>query len=186
MEDEIKYCANLLREGKVIIYPTDTIWGLGCDATNSKAIERLFEIKNRPSNKSLIVLVDSIERLNDYIVDVPKITPDLIKAAKKPLSIIFDEKKNLAKNVSSDQTICVRVVNNDFCKKLIQELGRPITSTSANISGESSPLSFAQISQTLKDRVDYVVKTGQEIITTPKPSTIIRLHNNNEFEIIRN
>lgn len=183
--EEIRHCVELLLKGKVIIYPTDTIWGLGCDATNARAIDKLFKIKNRPENKSLIILVDSVERIKDYVCNVPPITADLIGAAKKPLSIIFDKGKNLAKNVSADETVCVRVVGDGFCGKLIKALGRPITSTSANMSGEPSPKTFGDISEKLKNASDYVVELYRDVAKSPKPSTIIRLHDNNEFDIIR-
>lgn len=184
-DKEVNYCCELLKQGKVIIYPTDTIWGIGCDATNQKAVDKVFAVKDRTKGKGLIVLVDSIEMLKDYVENFPLVAPDIIKAAKNPLSIIYSESKGLAKNVSADKTICIRVVDNDFCKALIKKLGRPITSTSANFAGDTAPSIYAEISEQIKNKVDYVVQLYHDVLTKPKPSTIIRLYEDNSFEIIR-
>lgn len=184
-EIEVNKCCELLEQGKVILYPTDTIWGIGCDATNSDAVEKIFEIKERSKGKSLIVLVDSVEMLKDYVKNFPPIAPDIIKAAKNPLSVIYSESKGLAKNVSADSTICIRVVDNDFCKALIHKLGRPITSTSANLAGDAAPSIFAEITEQIKSSVDYVVQLYHDVLTKPKASTIIRLYEDNSFDIIR-
>lgn len=184
-QQEIERTVTHLKAGKVILYPTDTIWGLGCDATNSKAVERIFEIKQRPSNKSLIVLVDSVEMLRNYVKDMPDIAVDLILKSSTPLSIIYDEGKNLAKNISSDKSICIRVVRNEFCQEIIRRLGKPITSTSANLSGEPSSLTFNDISKKILEGTDYTVQLYHDILTKPKSSTIIKLHRDNTFDIIR-
>ena len=184
-EIEVNKCCELLEQGKVILYPTDTIWGIGCDATNPDAVERIFEIKERSKGKSLIVLVDSVEMLKDYVKNFPPIAPDIIKAAKNPLSVIYSESKSLAKNVSADSTICIRVVDNDFCKALIHKLGHPITSTSANLAGDAAPSIFAEITEQIKSSVDYVVQLYHDVLTKPKASTIIRLYEDNSFDIIR-
>lgn len=185
LEIEVSKCCELLEQGKVILYPTDTIWGIGCDATNPKAVEKIFEIKERSKGKSLIVLVDSIEMLKDYVKNFPPIAPDIIRAAKNPLSVIYSESKGLAKNVSADSSICIRVVDNDFCKALIHKLGRPITSTSANLAGDAAPSIFAEITEQIKSSVDYVVQLYHDVLTKPKASTIIRLYEDNSFDIIR-
>lgn len=185
IEKEIERTVAALKAGKTILYPTDTIWGVGCDATNSKACDRVFEAKKRPANKSLIILVDSPERLKDYVADVPAIAYDLIKHATTPLSIIYAESKNLAKNVSADKSVCIRVVNNEFCQEVIRRLGKPITSTSANLSGQPSALTFNDISEELKQAVDYTVQLFHDDISKPKSSTIIKLSTDNTFEIIR-
>ncbi len=184
-EQEVNRCVDYLKQGKVILYPTDTIWGLGCDATNSKAVERLFRIKNRPLGKGLIILVDSIERISDYVVNMPAVARDLIAAAHNPLSIIYSESKGLAKNISADGTVCVRVTTNELCKEIIKKFGRPITSTSANISGDPSPLYYDEISENVKQLVDYEVLLFHDVLTKPKPSTIIRLFEDNTFKVIR-
>lgn len=185
-EEEVQRTVAFLKAGKTILYPTDTIWGVGCDATNNKACEKVYIAKKRPTSKSLIVLVDSIERLTDYVVNVPAIAYDLIKAAKKPLSIIYTEGKNLAKNVSADKTVCIRVVEHDFCKEVIRQLGKPITSTSANLSGQPSALTYNDISEEMKQSVDYTVQLYHDVMARPISSTIIRLFEDNTFTIVRN
>lgn len=185
-EEEVERTVAFLKAGKTILYPTDTIWGVGCDATNSKACDRVYAVKHRPASKSLIVLVDSLERLQDHVVNIPAIACDLIKAAKKPLSIIYAEGKNLAKNVSADRSVCIRVVNHDFCKEVIRRLGHPITSTSANLSGQPSPLTYNDITEEMKQSVDYTVQLYHDVMERPKSSTIIRLFEDNTFEIVRN
>lgn len=182
---EVTKCCDLLKEGKVIIYPTDTIWGIGCDATNYDAVEKIYKVKERSKGKGLIVLVDSIEMLKDYVNNLPPIAPDIIRAAKNPLSVIYSESKGLAKNVSSDGSICIRVVDNDFCKALIAKLGRPITSTSANLAGDMAPSIYVEISEHIKSSVDYVVQLYHDVLTKPKASTIIRLYEDNHFDVIR-
>lgn len=184
-ELEVNKCCDLLKEGKVIIYPTDTIWGIGCDATNYDAVEKIYKVKERSKGKGLIVLVDSIEMLKDYVNNLPPIAPDIIRAAKNPLSVIYSESKGLAKNVSSDGSICIRVVDNDFCKTLIAKLGRPITSTSANLAGDMAPSIYVEISEHIKSSVDYVVQLYHDVLTKPKASTIIRLYEDNHFDVIR-
>lgn len=184
-EIEVNKCCELLEQGKVILYPTDTIWGIGCDATNPEAVEKIFDIKERSKGKSLIVLVDSVEMLKNYVKNFPPIAPDIIRAAKNPLSVIYSESKGLAKNVSADSTICIRVVDNEFCKALIHKLGRPITSTSANLAGDTAPSIFAEITEQIKSSVDYVVQLYHDVLTKPKASTIIRLYEDNSFDIIR-
>ena len=184
-EEEVERTVAFLKAGKTILYPTDTIWGVGCDATNSKACDKVYAVKHRPASKSLIILVDSVERLNDYVVNVPAVACDLIKAAKKPLSIIYAESKNLAKNVSADKSVCIRVVNHEFCREVIRRLGKPITSTSANLSGQPTPLTYNDITEEMKQSVDYTVQLYHNVMERPKSSTIIRLFEDNTFEIVR-
>ncbi len=184
-EEEVELCVKLLKEGKVFVYPTDTIWGIGCDATNAKAVDRIFKIKNRPSGQGLIILVDSIERLKDYVVDPSPVAADLIMAAKNPLSIVFKQSKGLAKNLSSDGSVCVRVTSNEFCKAVIRKLGAPITSTSANLHGEPSPANFADITENMKQSADYVVSLYHDVVVKPKASTIIKIKEDNTFDVLR-
>ena len=184
-EEEVERTVAFLKAGKTILYPTDTIWGVGCDATSSKACEKVYTVKQRPKDKSLIVLIDSVDRLQDYVVDVPVVAYDLIKAAKKPLSIVYSQGKNLAKNISADGSVCIRVVNHDFCKEVIRRLGRPITSTSANLSGQPTPLTYNDITETMKQSVDYTVQLYHDVLERPRSSTVIRLHEDFTYEILR-
>ena len=184
-EEEVERTVAVLKAGKTILYPTDTIWGVGCDATNSRACDRVFEVKQRPASKSLIILVDSAERLKDYVVEVPPIAYDLIAHTTNPLSIVFAQSKNLAKNISTDKSVCIRVVDNEFCKEVIRRLGKPITSTSANLTGQPSSMIYNDICDEIKNSVDYVVQLYHDSFCKPKSSTIIKLNEDNTFEILR-
>ena len=184
-EEEVERTVAVLKAGKTILYPTDTIWGVGCDATNSRACDRVYEVKKRPASKSLIVLVDTAERLKDYVVNVPAIAYDLIAHSTNPLSVVYAQSKNLARNISSDRSVCIRVVDNDFCKEVIRRLGKPITSTSANLSGQPTAMTFGDISEEIKNSVDYVVQLYHDSFAKPKCSTIIKLNEDNTFEILR-
>ncbi|PKP51546.1 MAG: threonylcarbamoyl-AMP synthase [Bacteroidetes bacterium HGW-Bacteroidetes-1] len=185
-EEEVRLAAEALKNGKVILYPTDTIWGLGCDATNQGAVARLFKVKKRTDNKSLIALIDDIERLKDYVKIIPPIAYDLIENAANPISVVFPGGKNLAKNVpGKDGTICIRITKNEFCKAVVKALNKPIASTSANISGDPTPLFFSQITDKLKNSVDHVVGLFQDEIKLPKASTIIKIELNGQFTILR-
>jgi L-threonylcarbamoyladenylate synthase len=185
-EEEVSVAVDALRQGKVILYPTDTIWGLGCDATNPKAIDRLFKIKHRKENKSIICLIDSDQRLKEYVKVIPSIAYDLIRNAANPISIVFPGGMNLAKNaISSDGSVCIRVTTNEFCISLVQKLGKAIASTSANISGEPTALFFNQISPEIINTADHIVGLFQDEIHLPKASTIIKIEANGQFEIIR-
>lgn len=186
MESIIKQATDQLKEGRVILYPSDTIWGIGCDACNEKAVERIFEIKKRPAEKSMIVLVDSEAMLNKYVKEVPSLAWDLIEFADKPLTIIYDQPYNIATNLlASDGTLAIRLVKDDFCKRLIHKFGKPLVSTSANFSGVPAPSNFSQIDEAVKSEVDYVVNWRQSEIKNAPASTIIRLGNNGDVKIIR-
>lgn len=185
-QDEIEKAAKALRDGKVILYPTDTIWGLGCDATNRKAISRLLKIKRRTDSKSLITLIDDVANLPKYVKNVPPVAYDLIQNSANPLSIIYSEGQNLARNaLGPNGSVCIRVTNSSFCKSLVQVFGGPIASSSANFSGEPTPLYFKQISIELIHAVDHVVNMYQDVISMPRASTIIRLNPGGDFTIIR-
>tara|TARA_R110002033_G_scaffold26335_1_gene60136 strand:+ start:318 stop:878 length:561 start_codon:yes stop_codon:yes gene_type:complete len=165
--EEIQHSLSVLRKGKTLLYPTDTVWGIGCDATNSSAVSTIFKIKQRVESKSLIILVDSFKMLSDYVENIPEKAIEELEKATRPTTIIYNNPKGLAKNcVSSDNTIAIRIVQNNFCKALIKAFKKPIVSTSANISGEPTPKSFSEISTTILDSVDYIVNLQQEIITT--------------------
>lgn len=175
-----------MREGGVILYPTDTIWGIGCDATNEDAVRRVYEIKQRQDSKAMLVLVDSSVKVDFYVRDVPEVAWDLIDLADKPLTIIYSGARNLAANLlAEDGSVGIRVTNEDFSKRLCQQFRKAIVSTSANISGQPSPKNFSGISEEVKSAVDYIVGYRQEEISNPKPSSIIKLDKGGVIKIIR-
>ena len=175
-----------MREGGVILYPTDTIWGIGCDATNEDAVRRVYEIKQRQDSKAMLVLVDSSVKVDFYVRDVPEVAWDLIDLADKPLTIIYSGARNLAANLlAEDGSVGIRVTNEDFSKRLCQQFRKAIVSTSANISGQPSPKNFSEISEELKSAVDYIVGYRQEEMSNPKPSSIIKLDKGGVIKIIR-
>jgi len=186
IQNEVLNTAQILEEGGVIIYPTDTVWGLGCDALNPRAVDRIYKIKKRSESKSLIVLLDSYSELEKYVKKIPDITIDLISSIDKPVTVIYDNARNLPRNVHApDGTIAIRVVRDEFCQSLIKELGKPIISSSANISGEPTPLVFKQISAEVINQADYVVKLFHDQFNQGKASTIIRLFEDGTYKIIR-
>ncbi len=171
----LKEIVNKLKEGKTILYPTDTVWGLGCDATNIEAVKKIYEIKNREESKSLIILVSSIEMLMEYLNEIPNKALEILKEATKPTTIIYNAPKNLADNtIAKDNTIAIRIPKDEFCINLIKEFGKPIVSTSANISGEPTPKSFSEISKAILNSVDYVVDLHQEK-KSEKSSRILKI-----------
>jgi len=184
--NDIDNALRILETGGTILYPTDTIWGIGCDATNKEAVEKIYHIKHRSEAKSLIVLIDHIDKLSTYIEKVPDITGDLLASITNPLTIIYSNARKLAPNViASDGTIAIRIVKDDFCSELIRRYGKPIVSTSANISGYDPPVVFSQIIAEIKKAVDYIVQYKQDYYTQTKPSTIIRLRDDGMYTIIR-
>ena len=186
LKQEVEKSVALLKQGKILLYPTDTIWGIGCDATNTKAIGRIFKLKNRQEQKSMIVLLDSADKIEQYVEDVPSIACDLIENAASPITIVFNRAKKLPKKlIASDGSIAIRVVKDDYCLEVIKKLGHPMVSTSANISGEPAPQTFNQIADIIKERVDYVVDIYRSRIRTIRPSTVIKLEENGTFSILR-
>lgn len=184
--DEIKKAVEILRSGGVILYPTDTVWGIGCDATNAEAVKRIFDIKKRADAKAMLVLVDNPARIQSYVEEVPEMAWDLIELSEKPLTIIYPEAKNLAKNlVGEDKSIAIRVTKEDFSKNLCSQFRKPIVSTSANVSGKPTPANFSEITNEIKSAVDYVVNFRQNETRKPKPSSIIKLGIGNVIQIIR-
>ena len=175
-----------MSEGGVILYPTDTIWGIGCDATNEEAVRRVYEIKQRQDSKAMLVLVDSSVKVDFYVRDVPEVAWDLIDLADKPLTIIYSGARNLAANLlAEDGSVGIRVTNEEFSKRLCQQFRKAIVSTSANISGQPSPKNFSEISEEVKSAVDYIVGYRQEEMSNPKPSSIIKLGKGGVIKIIR-
>lgn len=186
MIEDIKKACQVMREGGVILYPTDTIWGIGCDATNEDAVRRVYEIKQRQDSKAMLVLVDSSVKVDFYVRDVPEVAWDLIDLADKPLTIIYSGARNLAANLQAeDGSVGIRVTNEDFSKRLCQQFRKAIVSTSANISGQPSPKNFSEISEEVKSAVDYIVGYRQEEMSNPKPSSIIKLDKGGVIKIIR-
>jgi len=185
-EDDIEKAINTLQSGGTILYPTDTVWGLGCDATNKNAVEKIYRIKSRTEAKSLIILLDNFNKLSTYVEKVPDITADLLASITNPVTIIYSNARRLASNViAADGTVGIRIVKDDFCNELIRRFGKPIVSTSANISGFEAPALFSQIAGEIKNSVDFVVSYKQDYFTRAKPSTIIRLRDNGMYTIIR-
>jgi L-threonylcarbamoyladenylate synthase len=186
MEQELIKCLTILKDGGTILYPTDTIWGIGCDATNPGAVEKIYLLKRRMERKSLIILLDKAERISDYVTFIPEIAWDLLKSIDTPLTIIYPEAKNLAENVvAEDGSVAIRVVKSEFCRRLIQDFGKPIVSTSANISGENPPVGFRTVDKEIINGVDYVVDESLDEIHELKASRIIKLNKNGEFQVIR-
>ena len=167
MHNDIKKAVEVLKGGGIILYPTDTIWGIGCDATNPDAVAKIYKLKEREDSKSMLVLVDNPNMLNIYLNEVPEIAWDLIELTTKPLTIIYPNAKNLAPNlVAADGSIGIRVVKHSFCEKLIYALRKPIVSTSANISGKPFPKNFNTIDPSIINGVDFVVPTIYEESTS--------------------
>jgi len=186
MKNEIKKCVEVLKKEGTILYPTDTIWGIGCDATSQKAVEKIYHLKKRVESKSLIILLADMKEISKYVKTVPDIARDLMKNVERPLTIIYPNAQNLAKNViAEDHSIAIRIVKNEFCKALIRAFGKPIVSSSANIANEQAPMVFKRVSKEIVDHVDYVVTLYQDVLQEVKPSRIIKLKENGEFHIIR-
>lgn len=186
MNEDIKKAFEVLKQGGVILYPTDTIWGLGCDATNEEAVEKLYAIKKRERNKSMLIMLDNPAKLQTYVEDVPEIAWDLIDLTDKPLTIIFNGAKNLAKNlICDDGTIGIRITSENFSRGLCNRFRKPIVSTSANFTGDATPQSFNQINPEIIDIVDYVVEYRQNEMMKQTPSSIIKLAANGNIDIIR-
>lgn len=186
LRDEVANAFKVLQEGGIILYPTDTIWGIGCDATNTEAIKKIFRLKQRDEAKSMVILVDTENKLESYVQEVNPLAYDLIEYAENPLTLVMPGAKNLSPAViAADGSVAIRVSNHDFCKQLIQRLRKPLVSTSANISGKPSPQYFSQIDQEIIDGVDYVVDLEQHNKEIRNPSTIMKLAPDGSFEFIR-
>ena len=175
-----------MQKGGVILYPTDTVWGIGCDATNEEAVKRVYEIKHRADSKAMLVLVDSPVKVDFYVSDVPAVAWDLIEFTTKPLTIIYSGARNLAPNLlAEDGSVGIRVTNEEFSRRLCQQFRKAIVSTSANISGQPGAANFTEISEEVKSAVDYIVSFRQDDMSRPKPSSIIKLDKGGVIKIIR-
>ena len=184
--EEIAKALEVLKTGGIILYPTDTVWGLGCDATNAEAVAKVYALKKRADSKSLIILLDTDNKLQSYVNEVPDVAYDLIEYSENPLTIIYSGAKNIAPNlINEDGSIGIRIPRHDFCQQLIQRFRKPIVSTSANVSGENTPGSFSEISGNIIDGVDYVVDLEQESREKKHPSTIMKLEADGKFAFIR-
>ncbi len=185
-QEDLNQALETLKSGGLILYPTDTIWGIGCDATNPEAVEKIFALKGRDKGKSMIILLGNDNQLQSYVSEVPEVAYQLLEATDKPLTIIYSNAKNLAANVvAEDGSIGIRVVNHPFCEQLLQRFRKPIVSTSANISGEASARNFVEVSDEIVNGVDYVVKFGQQDPSNGTASTIMKLDPSGKFEFIR-
>lgn len=186
MIEDIKKACEVLRAGGLILYPTDTIWGIGCDATNEEAVKKVYELKKRSDNKAMLVLTDSPVKLETYVSEIPDIAWDLIEVADKPLTIIYSNAKNLANNLlGEDGSVGIRVTNEEFSRRLCESFRKPLVSTSANVSGEPSPANFSEISEEVKNGVDYIVGYRQDDMQKASPSNIIKLGAGGPVQIIR-
>jgi len=183
---EVQAAEEELLMGNVILYPTDTVWGLGCDATDKKAIDKIFKIKERDTSKAMIILVADEKMLREYVEDVPDAFNKLLDEQTKPTTYIFPKGKNLPENLTGeDGSIAIRIVKDEFCHKLIRQIDHPLVSTSANLSGGQSPATFAEIDEELKSRVDHIVRWRQDETETAQPSRIIKINPNGDTETIR-
>ena len=184
--DDLRQAVNILRQGGIILYPTDTIWGIGCDATNAQAVNRIYQLKQRQDNKAMLCLLDNAGKLNRWIKQVPDIAYDLIQLTDKPLTIIYPQAIGLAPNlIGDDGSVGIRITSEIFSAALCRQLNRPIVSTSANISGQQAPKNYSMISPEIRNGVDYIAKYRRTDNAPQLPSSIIKLGINNEIEIIR-
>lgn len=186
MTDDIQKACEVMQGGGIILYPTDTIWGIGCDATNEEAVRKVYALKQRADNKAMLVLIDSETKLDRYVSDVPNVAWDLISVADTPLTIVYSQGKNLAPSLlGEDGSIGIRITREEFSRRLCEQFRKPLVSTSANVSGEPSPANFSEISDVIKEGVDYIVKYRQEDRSKVSPSHIIKLGDGGVFQIIR-
>lgn len=185
-EDDIRNAVNVLRKGGIILYPTDTVWGIGCDATNEAAVARVYAIKHREDSKALICLVDSDVRLQRYVKNVPEVAWDLMELATKPTTVILDNAVNLAPNlIAEDGSIAIRITREPFSRELCYRFQKPIVSTSVNISGQPAAQNYKDIAPELLEAVDYVCESRRQEHKPHKPSSIIKLNEKGEVSIIR-
>lgn len=186
MKEQIDKAVQVLKNGGIILYPTDTIWGIGCDASNSEAVEKIYKLKKSADKKSMLVLVKSIDDVSRYTGDVPEVAWQLLELSEKPLTLILPAANGIAENlIPEENTIGIRVPDHEFCKALLRRFNRPLVSTSANISGKPAPSSFGDIEDEIKDAVDFIVSPAYEKGSTGQASSIIELKSNGEVKVIR-
>lgn len=185
-EEDIRKAVDVLKHGGIILYPTDTVWGIGCDATNKDAVKKIYDLKRREESKSMLVLVDSEAMLERTVRDIPEVAWQLIEAAVNPLTIIYDHPDGVASNLLADDgSLGIRITNEGYSKELCKRLRRPIVSTSANLSGEKAPGLFPQISETIKEGCDYIAEHGRNETEQRKPSNIIKVSEGGLIKVIR-
>lgn len=185
ISQEVHNAFEVIKNGGIILYPTDTVWGIGCDATNGEAVQKIFTLKKRTESKSLITLVNGDRMLYQIFNEIPEVAWQILDLSEKPTTLILDNPRNVAKNtIAEDNSLGVRIVKEPFCFKLMERMKKPLISTSANISGESTPKSFKEISPEILKGVDYIVNLQQDKICD-KPSTIIKLKMDNQVKVIR-
>jgi len=185
MADEINNAISVLNDGGLILYPTDTVWGIGCDATNEMAVQKIYELKERADSKAMICLVANDAMLERHVEKVPEVAYDILDLSDKPTTIVYDHPKGMASNlIAEDNTIAIRVASDKFCQYLINKFKKPIVSTSANVSGRPTPKQFSEIEEPITTGVDYIVNLKKEIIANA-PSTIIKLTADGIVKVIR-
>lgn len=185
-EEDIKQAVDCLKKGGIILYPTDTVWGIGCDATNPDAVKRIYDLKRREESKSMLVLVDNDGALERIVDDIPEVAWQLIDAAVDPLTIIYDHPKNVASNLlANDGSLGIRITGEKYSKELCRRLRRPLVSTSANISGDKAAGIYSEISEEIKAGVDYVADYRREETEAPSPSNIIKVSEGGLVKVIR-
>lgn len=185
-KEDIRRAVEVMNKGGVILYPTDTIWGLGCDATNADAVRRIYEIKQRTDAKALISLVDSETKVQFYVKEVPEVAWDVMELSERPMTVVFEGGRNLAPNLlAEDGSVAIRITKEAFSKELCMRMKRAVVSTSANISGQPAPRCFAEISEEIKGAVDYICTSRQDEPPTQTASSIIKLGAGGEVTIIR-
>jgi len=186
IKEEIQKAIQVLNQGGTLLYPSDTLWALGCDASQDLAVQKILDLKNRPQEKGLIILVSNINDLDRYVKEVPQIAFELIEYAENPLTLVLQNGQKIsAMALNEIGSIGIRVVKSGYCFELLKAFKKPLISTSANFSGEPSPETFAEISQDLKDKVDFISHSQSELPLKNKPSTIIKLDVNGTFQILR-
>jgi L-threonylcarbamoyladenylate synthase len=186
MKREIQKCVEILRKGGTLLYPTDTIWGIGCDATDADAVAKIYEIKQREDSKAMLVLVDSIDMLADYVEVIPDIALEILEVNDGPLTIVYPGAKGLAENlIAADGSAGIRITGEPFSRELIRSFGKPVVSSSANLAGDPSPGSFNEIADRIQSAVDHIVDWNRSGGRKRKPSGILKVHLNGEIEVIR-
>ena len=185
-QSDLNKALDTLRAGGLILYPTDTIWGIGCDATNEEAVNKVYRLKGRAMGKSLIVLLESDSKLQSYVREVPDLAYQLIEYAERPLTIVYSGARNLAPNlIAEDGSVGIRIVDHPFCTALLQRFRRPIVSTSANLSGHPAPRNFGEVAQDVRGGVDYIVQYGQDDLREGQASIVMKLEADGRFSFIR-